>query len=150
VNRLKTRDVLQHQKTQENVERVTKMIRSNGLLTIKKISEYLNISYGFLQNILTTLFKTQLMHFTLKIHIKNTITPMKWKTNKCHYFNFIHISTDPYMFRAYRPILRKIYTAVHTTIGSVAVPFGQRAVYIYRARGLNGTATEPMVVWAAV
>jgi hypothetical protein len=61
---------------------------------------------------------------------------MKRKTNRCHYFNFIHVSTDLYMFRAHRPILRRI----HTTIGSVAVPFGPRA------RGPNGTATEPMVM----
>jgi hypothetical protein len=27
------------------------------------------------------------------------------------------------MFRAYRPIFRRIHAAVHTTIGSVAVPF---------------------------
>jgi hypothetical protein len=31
------------------------------------------------------------------------------------------------MFRAYRPILRRIHTAAHTTIGSVAVPFGPLA-----------------------
>jgi len=47
----------------------------------------------------------------------------KWKTNWCHCFNFIHIPTGLYMFRAHRPILRRIHTAVHTTIGSVSVPF---------------------------
>jgi hypothetical protein len=41
------------------------------------------------------------------------------------------------MFRAHRPILRRVHTAVHTTIGSVVVP---------RVRGPNGTTTEPMVV----
>jgi len=41
-------------KTQENVERVIEMIRSNRRLTIREISEYLNISYGSVQNILTT------------------------------------------------------------------------------------------------
>ena len=49
VNRLKTRrdrDVLQHKKTQENVERVSEMIRSNRRVTIKEIFEDLNISYG--------------------------------------------------------------------------------------------------------
>jgi hypothetical protein len=51
---------------------------------------------------------------------------MKSKTNRCHYFNFIHILMDLYMFRAYRSILRRAHTAVHTTIGS---------------------DTEPMVVW---
>jgi len=46
---------------------------------------------------------------------------MKWETNWCHYFNFIHISTDLYMFQAYRPILRRVHTSVHTTIGSYSV-----------------------------
>jgi hypothetical protein len=72
------------------------------------------------------------------------------------------------MFQAYRPILGRIHTAVHATIGSVAVLFRPRALYViqlftqplvqwlyhsgrvlcmtYRTRGLNGTATEPMVV----
>jgi hypothetical protein len=34
------------------------------------------------------------------------------------------------MFRAHRLILRGIHTAVRTTIGSVAVPFGPRALYV--------------------
>jgi len=41
-------------KTQENVERVSEMIQSNRRLTIREISEDLNISYGSVQNILTT------------------------------------------------------------------------------------------------
>ena len=41
-------------KTQGNVERVTEMIRSNRRLTTREISEVLNISYGSVQNILTT------------------------------------------------------------------------------------------------
>ena len=41
-------------KTQENVERVSEMIQSNGLLTIRESSEDLNISYGSVQNVLTT------------------------------------------------------------------------------------------------
>ena len=47
-----------------------------------------------------------------------------------HYFIFIHISTDLYMFRAHRPIFRRVHTAVHTTIGSVSVPFWSRALYV--------------------
>jgi len=43
------------------------------------------------------------------------------KTKWCHYFNFIYILLDLYMFRANRPILRRVHTAVHTTIGSVSV-----------------------------
>ena len=41
-------------KTQENVERLSEMIRSNRRLIIREISEDLNISYGSIQNILTT------------------------------------------------------------------------------------------------
>jgi hypothetical protein len=39
------------------------------------------------------------------------------------------------MFRAYRAILRRIHTAVHTTIGSVAVPFGPCALYVVASLG---------------
>ena len=38
-------------KTQENVERVSEMIRSNRQLTIREISEDLNISYGSVQKL---------------------------------------------------------------------------------------------------
>jgi len=41
-------------KTQENVERIGEMIRSNRRLTIREISDAMNISYGSIQNILTT------------------------------------------------------------------------------------------------
>ena len=41
-------------KTHENVERVSEMIRSNRRLTIREIAEDLYISYGSVQNILTT------------------------------------------------------------------------------------------------
>ena len=41
-------------KTQENVEIINEMISSNRRLTIREISEDLNISYGSVQNILTT------------------------------------------------------------------------------------------------
>ena len=41
-------------KTQENVERISEMIGSNTQLTIREISEDLNISYDSVQNILTT------------------------------------------------------------------------------------------------
>ena len=48
VNRLKTRrvrDDTSTSKTQENVEKVSEMIRSNRRLTIGEICEDLNISY---------------------------------------------------------------------------------------------------------
>jgi len=35
-----------------------------------------------------------------------------------------------YMFRAHRPIFRRIHTAVPTTIGSVFVPFWSRVLYV--------------------
>ena len=41
-------------KTQENVENVSEMIRSHRRLTIREITEDLNISYGSVQNIVTT------------------------------------------------------------------------------------------------
>jgi len=46
-------------KTQENVERVSEMIRSNRRLTIREISEDLNISYGSGRYILTTDLNTR-------------------------------------------------------------------------------------------
>ena len=39
------------------------------------------------------------------------------------------------MFRAYRPIFRRVHTAVHTTIGSVSVPFRSRALYVVPGLG---------------
>jgi len=33
------------------------------------------------------------------------------------------------MFRAHRPIFKRVRTAVHTTIGSVSVPLWSRALY---------------------
>jgi len=41
-------------KTQDAVERVSEMIRSNRRLAVREIYEDLNISYGSVQNILTT------------------------------------------------------------------------------------------------
>jgi len=41
-------------KTQENDERISEMIWSNRWFTIREISEDVNISYGSIQNILTT------------------------------------------------------------------------------------------------
>ena len=41
-------------KTQENIERVSKMIRSNMRLNVREISEDTNISYGSVQNKLIT------------------------------------------------------------------------------------------------
>jgi len=72
------------------------------------------------------------------------------KTNWCHYF--ILILLNLYMFRAYRPIFRRVRTAVHTNIGSVSVPPCSRALCVttHSAREQSGTDTEPMVVWTAV
>ena len=46
-------------KTQENVERVSEMIRLSRRLTIREISEDVNISYGSIQNILTADLNTR-------------------------------------------------------------------------------------------
>jgi len=46
-------------KTQEIVERLSEMIRSNRQVTIREISEDLNISYGSIQNILITHLNTR-------------------------------------------------------------------------------------------
>jgi len=56
------------------------------------------------------------------------------KTNWCHYFNFIYILPDLYMFRAHRPILTRVHTTVHTTIGSVSALLWPCALYIQSTR----------------
>ena len=60
--------------TQENVERVSETIRSNRQLTIREISEDLNISYGSVQNILTTDLNMRLVSVKFVQHV--------WWTNK--------------------------------------------------------------------
>jgi len=65
--------------------------------------------------------------FMTLYQLHSSLCHMKWKANRCHYFSFIHISTGLYMFRAHRPIFRRVHTAVHTTIGSVSVMFWSRA-----------------------
>ena len=47
----------------------------------------------------------------------------------------VYISTDLYMFRAHRPILRRVHTAVHTTIGSVSVLLWPCALYVVAGLG---------------
>jgi hypothetical protein len=54
------------------------------------------------------------------------------KTNGCHYF--IRLLLDLYMFRAHRPIFRRVRTAVHTTNGSVSVPLCSRAPHTHSTR----------------
>ena len=71
----------------------------------------------------------------------------KWKTNWCHCFNFIHISTDLYMFRAHRPIFRRIHTAVHTTIGSVSVPFWSRVLCVVAGLGVCSLLYSKAFMW---
>jgi len=56
------------------------------------------------------------------------VTTYGMKTSWCHYF--IRILLDLYMFRAHRPIFRRVHTAVHTTIGSVSVPLCSSALYV--------------------
>ena len=64
------------------------------------------------------------------------------KTNWCHYF--IRILLDLYMFRAHRPIFRRVRTAVHTTIGSVSVPLCSLALYV---DNIQSTRTERHRHW---
>ena len=47
-----------------------------------------NLKYSTIWLILSFLYRASFQH-------------MKWKTNWCHCFNFIHISTDLYLFRAH-------------------------------------------------
>jgi hypothetical protein len=61
-----------------------------------------------------------------KLFVPYIFSTYGMKTNWCHYF--IRILLDLYMFRAHRPIFRRVRTAVHTTIGSVSVPFCSRAL----------------------
>ena len=58
--------------------------------------------------------------FFFKLFVPCIFSTYGIKTNWCHCFNFIRILPDLYMFRAHRPILRRVHTAVHT-IGSVSV-----------------------------
>ena len=63
-------------KTQENVERVSEMIGSNGRLTIREIYEDLNISYGSVQNFLTT--NLNMRRVNAKFH------PPSWQHSMSH------------------------------------------------------------------
>jgi len=78
--------------------------------------------------IIIKVFFYQLMHNWIVLK-----TTYGMKTNWCHYF--IRILLDLYMFRAHRPIFRRVRTAVHTTIGSVSVPLCSRALYVVACLG---------------
>ena len=60
------------------------------------------------------------------------------KTNWCHYF--ICILLDLYMFRAHRPIFRRVHTAAHTTNGSYSFCVALFAD-THTAREQSGTET---------
>jgi hypothetical protein len=64
-----------------------------------------------------------------KLFVPCILSTYEMKNQQMSLFQILFISTDLYMFRAYRPILRRIHIAAHITIGSVAVPFGPRALY---------------------
>jgi len=87
-----------------------------------------------------------LLKVNFKLFVPCIFSTYGMQTNWCHYF--IRILLDLYMFRAHSPIIRRVRTAVHTTIGSVPVPLCSRA--LYTAREQNGTDTETTVVWTAV
>ena len=53
--------------------------------------------------------------------VTNIIKDIWNKNHLMSLFQFYFILPDLYMFRAHRPILRRVHTAVHTTTGSVSV-----------------------------
>ena len=67
---------------------------------------------------------TALAVCSVRIHTKHA-------ANWCHCFNCIYILPDLYMFRAHRPILRRVHTAVPITIGSVSVLLWPCVLYVY-------------------
>ena len=69
-----------------------------------------------------------------KLFVPCIFSTFGMKTNWCHYF-ITPILLDLYMFRAYRPIFRRVRTAVHTTIGSVSVPLCSRALCVVACLG---------------
>ena len=87
VNRLKMRrdqDVLENKKTQEYVERVSKIIWSNRRVPIREISEDLNISYGSVQNIFNDRFEHEsewmrnLFHVFWRSSKSNSVCHFHW------------------------------------------------------------------------
>jgi len=85
-------------------------------------------------HVLTQQYDAWLIKVILSFLYHASFQHKKWKTNWCHCFNFIHISTDLYMFRAHLPIFRRIHTAVPTSIGSVSVPFWLCVLYVVEIR----------------
>ena len=94
---------------------------------------FLFFAYNFTNHSHRVETQLQLINIIWSFLYRASFQHMKWKTNRCHYFNFIHISTDLYMFRAHSSIFRRVHTAVHTTIGSVSVLFRSRAPYTEHA-----------------
>jgi len=76
-------------------------------------------------------FGARKLIFPFKLFVPCIFSTYGMKTNWCHYF--IRILLDLDMFRAHRPIFRRVCTAVHTTIGSVSVPLCLRALYTEHA-----------------
>ena len=78
--------------------------------------------------------KAKLYLHDFKLFVPCILSTYGIKTNWCHYFNFIYILPVLDMFRAHRPILRRVHTAVHTTIGSVSVLLWPCALYVQSTR----------------
>ena len=51
------------------------------------------------------------------------------------------------MFRAHRPILRRVHTAVHTTIGSVSVLLWPYALYVAQHTEHTARAVQTLNQW---
>ena len=82
-------------KTPENVEIVNEMIRSNRRLTIRVVSEDLNISYGSVQNILNDLRNGQTVSSSVMTTLR--VTHRFWygsfcqiKILRCVFVHLIH------------------------------------------------------------
>jgi len=59
-----------------------------------------------------------------------------WNENQLmSQFQFYSILLHLYMFRAHRPIFRRVRTAVHTAIGSVSVSLRSHALYVVACLG---------------
>ena len=102
-------------------------------------------SYDALSNKMLIIIRRLMdnMKLLLICILRVLLSPYGMKTNWCHYF--IRILLDLYMFRAHRPIFRRVRTAVHTAIGSVSVSLCSRALCV--VNNTQSTRTERYRYW---
>ena len=94
---------------------------TGGFRTIKKVIwvfyvpvAHLHIS---LMMMMMMMIKVWIILISFKVFVPCIFSAYGVKTKWCQYF--IRILLDLYMFRAHRPIFRRVHTAVRTTIGSI-------------------------------